>query len=208
MMTGTTFERVYQALKVRLRNGGFAPGERLEPALLSGDLNASVTPVRDALHRLVGERLIEAPKHDGFRVPLLTEIGLRHLYGWNMDLLLLALRSARPIPGPGLEWANDEADDAHELAAATEAIFAEIGRRSANPEHAAAIVNANDRLHRLRLMEPSLLENVAGEIEVLLGLLSEANRDPLRRAIVAYHRRRNRAAPHLLESFQISEIHS
>ena len=68
-----------------------APGDRLEPALLSEELNASVTPVRDALHRLTGERLVEAPRHEGFRTPMMTETPLRQLYSWHLDLLLLAL---------------------------------------------------------------------------------------------------------------------
>ena len=42
-----TFERVYAAIKQQLRSGMCRPGDRLEPSLLSYDLNASVTPVRD-----------------------------------------------------------------------------------------------------------------------------------------------------------------
>ena len=90
-----TFERVYAAIKRQLREGVFRPGDRLEPAVLSEQLNASVTPVRDALHRPTGERLVEAPRHEGFRVPMLTETMLRHLYAWHRDLLLLALARRR-----------------------------------------------------------------------------------------------------------------
>lgn len=85
-----TFDRVYAALKQRLREGAFHPGDKLEPAALSDELNASVTPVRDALHRLVGERMVEAPRHEGFRAPLPTESALRQLYAWHLDLVLLA----------------------------------------------------------------------------------------------------------------------
>src|SRR4051812_18797565 len=84
-----TFDRVYAAIRERLREGLYRPGDRLEPALLSDELNASVTPVRDALHRLTGERLLEAPRHEGFRVPMMTETLLRYLYAWHLDLLLL-----------------------------------------------------------------------------------------------------------------------
>src|SRR5256885_13578516 len=85
------FDRVYAAIRQRLREGLYRPGDRLEPALLSDELNASVTPVRDALHRLTGERLVDAPRHEGFRVPMMTETLLRYLYAWHLDLLLLAL---------------------------------------------------------------------------------------------------------------------
>src|SRR5690349_24957565 len=90
-----TFERVYAAIKQRLRDGAYRPGTRLEPAALSDELNASVTPVRDALHRLTGERLVEAPRHEGFRAPMMTETLLRQLYAWHLDLLLLAVMRHR-----------------------------------------------------------------------------------------------------------------
>src|SRR5690349_3688178 len=111
MTSPGTFERVYAAIKQRLREGVYRPGERLEPALLAEELNASVTPVRDALHRLTGERLVETPRHEGFRVPMMTEPLLRFLYGWHLALLLLAVmkhratqlaeESVRPSEGGG-----------------------------------------------------------------------------------------------------------
>lgn len=61
MIRPVTFGRVYAAIKQQLLEGAFRPGERIEPAILSDELGASVTPVRDALHRLAGERLVEAP---------------------------------------------------------------------------------------------------------------------------------------------------
>src|SRR6185503_4923243 len=103
-----TFERVYAAIRERLRDGLYRPGERLEPALLSDELNASVTPVRDALHRLTGERLVDAPRHEGFRSPMLTETTLRHLYAWHLDLLLLAVMRRGPSAAdPGQSTADD-----------------------------------------------------------------------------------------------------
>src|SRR5690242_2313518 len=102
-----TFDRVYAALKQRLRKGVYRPGTRLEPAALSDELNASVTPVRDALHRLTGERLVEAPRHEGFRAPMMTETLLRQLYAWHLDLLLLAVMKHRAL-APAEESASDD----------------------------------------------------------------------------------------------------
>src|SRR5438270_11462743 len=59
-----TFERGYAAIRQRLREGLYRPGDRLETAILSEELNASVTPVRVALHRLTGVRLGEARRHE------------------------------------------------------------------------------------------------------------------------------------------------
>jgi DNA-binding GntR family transcriptional regulator len=85
--------RVYQALKARVMAGAFAPGERIDPARLSADLAASATPIREALHRLAGERLVESWQQEGFRQPFVTEANLRDLYGWSEDLLRLLLRA-------------------------------------------------------------------------------------------------------------------
>src|SRR5689334_1321709 len=97
MNAGVTFERVYFALKDLLGSARFAAGHHLEPAVLSQDLNVSITPVRDALHRLAGEGLVDTSRGEGFRTPAVTEVGLRHLYRWNAALLDLAVR-ARTAP--------------------------------------------------------------------------------------------------------------
>src|SRR5438132_2867759 len=107
MIRPGTFERVYAAIKQQLRCGCYRPGHRLEPAVLSEQLNASVTPVRDALHRLTGERLVEAPRHEGFRVPMLTETMLRHLYAWHRDLVTLAMLNRRAVTDASPESAAD-----------------------------------------------------------------------------------------------------
>src|SRR5574338_35849 len=129
-----TFERVYAAIKQRLREGLYRPGDRLEPALLSDELNASVTPVRDALHRLTGERLVEAPRHEGFRVPMLTDALLRQLYAWHLDLLLLAVTKHRAAAFADEGFLNQgpSASPVHER---QKAIFVALAQAAGNPEH-------------------------------------------------------------------------
>ena len=202
MSPGATFERVYLALKTRIREGYFRPGEHIDPSALGEDLASSVTPVRDALHRLVSERLVDAPRGEGFRAPLLTEVALRHAYSWNADLLLLALRSARfpPAPAPELLRPLPQSADPGEIAAASDTIFVEIVRSSANPEHAVALANVSDRLHAVRLIEPQILENVTQEISGLIHLFIQGNVPGLRRAIISYQKRRHRAAPYIVEA--------
>lgn len=206
MSPGPTFERVYGALKERIRHRSFRPGEHIDPSALGEELSTSITPVRDALHRLVGERLVEAPRPEGFRAPLLTEIGLRHLYGWHLDVLLLALRSAPPSGQVETMCLENRSTAPVALAAATEAAFLEIARRSANPEHAIMIGNIGDRLHAIRLIEPLLLEDVGIELGELIRLSSAGEVRALRRAIIRYHRRRNRVAAHLIEALHHSPI--
>ena len=195
MSPGFTFERVYLALKEQLSSGRFAPGEHLEPAVLGPEFNASITPVRDALHRLVGERIVEAPRNDGFRVPAPTEAELRELYGWSRTLLELALR-ASPAMSPAAALRAAETDR-KTLQEDTD-LFRRISRRTGNPEHEAAMDNLNDRLGPLRVAETRILDNVADELRTLREAWDEVDFVRLRRGIAAYHRRRQRHVPDIL----------
>lgn len=193
-----TFERVYAAIKQQLRSGMCRPGERLEPALLSSDLNASVTPVRDALHRLTGERLVEAPRHEGFRVPAWTEGSLRHLYSWQRDLLFLALLTSRAVPSPDQVAGADRSQGLEGV----RAIFAAIVQGTGNPEYVFALDAVAERLLPAGRFEPLLLGPVEDERAEFAAALEKCDRGALRRAIKRYHRRRIRAVPELLERLQ------
>jgi DNA-binding GntR family transcriptional regulator len=192
-----TFERVYAAIRRRLREGAYRPGDRLEPALLSEELSASVTPVRDALHRLTGERMVEAPRHEGFRVPMMTETMLRHLYGWHLDLLLLAVLNhqaaalAEEIMADGGQA---------ELAAyqRQNLLFLAIARTTGNPEHVAALEALSGRLEPVQRLEQYFLDETDAETSEILRALQTNDRRALRRSLLRYHRRRLRIIPELL----------
>jgi DNA-binding GntR family transcriptional regulator len=192
-----TFERVYAAIKGQLRNGLFRPGDRLEPAALADELNASVTPIRDALHRLTGERLIEAPRHEGFRVPLMTETTLRHLYAWHRDLLVLAILS---------RWTSERflltdqvLPDAANQSESQNALFFMLGRLTGNPEVIVALEAVTERLGPVQRLEEALLDAISDETDEIAEALRSADRSRLRRALVRYHRRRERIVPDLLD---------
>jgi DNA-binding GntR family transcriptional regulator len=174
--------------------GRFAPGEHLEPVAIGEELHSSITPVRDALHRLVGERLVEAPRNDGFRVPLPTEAELRDLYRWNRDLAELGLRRPAGKTPADLDWVADNA----EIADVAAYLFRHIARRSGNPELEIAVEAASDRLASMRHVEARFFDDAAAEIERLRVLLTGDDLAALRRGIIAYHKRRQRAVPDLL----------
>lgn len=192
-----TFERVYAAIKQRLRSGAYPPGARLEPAVLADELNASVTPVRDALHRLTGERLVEAPRHEGFRVPMLTETMLRQLYGWHRDLLLLAAmkRQALPPVGAAARAGGDPGASVHDR---QNALFLALVRSAGNAEHAAALESLSHRLEPAQRFEQLFIERTEEETAEILRALSANDRTGLRRSLASYHRRRERVVPELL----------
>jgi DNA-binding GntR family transcriptional regulator len=193
-----TFERVYAAIKQRLREGLYRPGERIEPAALSDELNASVTPVRDALHRLTGERLVEAPRHEGFRVPMLTESMLRQLYGWHLDLLLLAVAKRRTAALADRAAASDRDTDSP-VRERQNALFLALARSTGNPEHAAALEGLSHRLEPVQRVEDAFLDETEGETAEIVSALQNDDRPALRRSLARYHRRRERIIPELLD---------
>jgi len=191
-----TCERVYGAIRQRLREGAYKPGRRLEPALLSDELNASVTPIRDALHRLTGERLIEAPRQEGFRVPIMTESMLRQLYGWHLDLLLLAVLKH------GTAEVADQSMNVHAAGSSTlerrNALLRAVARSAGNPEHMAAFEASIERLEPVQRLEEAFLDGTETETMEIVQALAANDRRALRRSLIYYHRRRARMVPELL----------
>lgn len=191
MSPGATMQRVYIELKARVLAGTFPPGSRLEPAQLATSLGASATPVRDALHRLAGERLIESWHQEGFRQPILAEADLCDLYSWAAMLLALALKD-RP--------AHQAADGLFELeertsyGEATESLFRTIAMSADNRELRGALINAIERSQILRRAEVRVDQASRG----LLAAMEEDYRfgrwTGLRSKITSFHRRRVRQA--------------
>lgn len=183
-------ERSYAILKQMLREGNFAPGYRLEANRLADELGVSMTPVRDALHRLVGERLVEASSRDGFHVPRVTEADLRDLYEWNSALLVFATRTTRTKEEKGTMLPLWEVPAGAERVAA---LFARLAGTAPNNEIGYAVANASDRLHPFRILEHRVLERVEGELEQLI-----AHGAGQTQAIRRFHLRRMRAVAALL----------
>lgn len=193
-----TFERVYAAIKRHLREGMYRPGERLEPAMLAEELYSSATPVRDALHRLVGERLVEAPRHEGFRAPVLTETTLRHLYAWHRDLLLLAL--ARRGAAAALVQSGTDEQAEGGLHDRRNAMFLALAASGGNPEHVQAFASLLERIEPVQRLEEKFLDALEPEIALISEAIRKSDRAALRRSLVQYHRRRERIVPELLAS--------
>lgn len=64
------WERAYHAIRRRLADGTFAPGEHLSEEWLAAELGVSRTPVREALRRLDAEGWVRlVPNHGAFAAP-------------------------------------------------------------------------------------------------------------------------------------------
>lgn len=73
-------ERAYTALKERIQNCVYMPGDSLGEKPLCDELECGRTPVREALLRLSGEGLIEIYPRRGLRVAPFTRTGISEIY--------------------------------------------------------------------------------------------------------------------------------
>src|SRR3954447_7962948 len=88
-------DRVYSQIKARLLEGEFAIDSRLGEVSLARELEASRTPVREALLRLWSEGLVERHPDGGFRPVMPDAATIHDLYGVRVALEQYAL--TRPV---------------------------------------------------------------------------------------------------------------
>ena len=80
----------YGQISEAMLTGALAPGARLVMDALAAQLEISRTPVRDALHRLQREGLIEPAGRRGFVVRRLGPAEIQHLYEIRMAVEVFA----------------------------------------------------------------------------------------------------------------------
>ncbi|MEJ5976591.1 GntR family transcriptional regulator [Novosphingobium sp. PS1R-30] len=181
MSPGRTTQLAYHLLKEQIVSGEWQPGVRLDPAQIARKLGMSATPVRDALHQMLGERLIEAWPREGFKIPIPSEGALRELYGLNGDIAATVLRNLRPMP--------QTRPPPTDLGPQPRALFDEIAA-AANAEYRALLHQTSDRLHRARLVERYLFADHDEEHAALVAAWSNGTMADLSKLMARYHRRR------------------
>ena len=179
------FEPTYAELKSRIVTGHWQPGERLEVSRLASELGVSVTPVRESLNRLVGERLVALEYGHGFSTVRLTEQDLRDLLAFNLGLLLSAC-ALRTGPDPAVR----QAETATGIAVRSAQLFEQLAADSGNGELVEAMCSLNDRLHAVRNHDDHVLVDAEAELTELEG----TGGGDLAVRLVAFHDRRSRAA--------------
>lgn len=92
--------RAYHALVNGIVDGQIEPGTQLRPDVIAEQLEISVTPVREALHRLEGDGLVVKLPYHGWFVREFTEQEVRELYALRAVLegfgARLACQNAAP----------------------------------------------------------------------------------------------------------------
>jgi hypothetical protein len=188
-----TQDRVYRALKSEYLAGEFSVGAKLELAAMADRLRSSKTPVREAIHRLVGEQIMEADPGGGFRIWQPAPGHLIQLYQWNAHLLLglVSLMSPADLvdriayfdglgpPGSKIELVMRQGS-----------IFGSIADASGNSEAVAAIVHINERLLSTRIAEIADLKEGVRELRTLTNIAVADVQKSMRRRLESYHERR------------------
>lgn len=176
-------EPTYEAIKRRLMAGGWAPGSRLESAKIADQLGVSVTPVRDCLYRLAGERMVDFAHGEGFHAHRLTETEYRDMLELHLILLLAALATTprgSMVPDPP---ASDYPDRIARL-------FLGLAARSANAELVANIAALGERLHMVRRLDEQIVGETGAEFRALAATLASGAAHEMRNLLLRYHDRR------------------
>jgi DNA-binding GntR family transcriptional regulator len=87
-------QQVYASLREALTMGRFAPGQKVTFRYVAGVLGVSLTPVREALRRLVAEGAFEMNPNRSVRVPLMTRDKVLELRDIRIELEGLAAAKA------------------------------------------------------------------------------------------------------------------
>jgi DNA-binding GntR family transcriptional regulator len=192
-----TQDRIYRGLKTDYLAGLFQSGERLDLQAISDRHRASKTPVREAIHKLMGERLVEPDPQGGFRVALPSAKHLIQIYAWNAHLLVGMVQG---IKASHLSLLLDRlgglesVDDPLRIASRTAAIFLAIAEASGNGEAIMAIAQINDRLLCVRIAGVDTsqkgMTDALRELRTMTNVHVNDINKSLRRRIEAYHDRR------------------
>jgi DNA-binding GntR family transcriptional regulator len=97
---GSLVDLAYESLVEQIFDGQLEPGARLGIDTLAEQLRMSITPVREALNRLVTQGLVSQSANRGFTVaPMLGPTEFHALFAARQVLEVAAARSAVPLHG-------------------------------------------------------------------------------------------------------------
>jgi len=192
MSPAHVLEPTFRRLKRKLMEGAWPPGEKLEALRLADEFGVSMTPVRDCLNRLVGERLVEMKPGEGYRVPHMREQALRDMLDLNAALLAYAVevRGTHPLSTNPERPITDHADR-------IAALFETIASLAGNAVLCETVRSLSERLHLVRNLDLLAFPEGAREIGEMEERLMKGQ-PGLRSRIVDYHSRRRDEAPSLI----------
>ncbi len=187
-------DRIYDALRRMAADFAFKPDARINESALAAELDASRTPIREALNRLVAEGFLTFRSGRGFFCRSLSPELVMDLYEARVAVEIEAVRLAcergsdadiSALQQDLAEIAPDYTPEAdpEKLLAMDEQFHLRLCELSGNAELARMLTNLNDRIRYLRLIDLRRLRNTATGKQSMISahrqiLDAVASRDP------------------------------
>lgn len=169
--TESNVDRLYDALRRMATDFSFKPDARINESALATQLDASRTPIREALNRLVAEGFLTFQSGRGFFCRSLSPELVMDLYEARVAVEVEAVRLAarrgdeRDIAVLMQELEDIAPDytseaDTEALLAMDERFHTQLCALSGNAELARMLANLNDRIRYLRLIDLRRLQAI------------------------------------------------
>lgn len=191
------FSRVYMGLRGELARAERAPGGQIRVDETAARFGISPTPVREALARLSGERLVRGCRRQGYFVPQPSASDLIQLFTLSEMHLLTAIRLQSRQSPQGSGRSDEQLDNIPEDAALGRILLTILARAEAPLlfEAGALIL---ERLASARSTEdPAATRRLCADI---LPLLENRRFAPLAGVLRSYHRARRANAVALAQA--------
>lgn len=189
----------YEKIKQRIFEFALMPGERLSESELAEGLRVSRTPLRQALHRLQHEGLIEAIPKVGWQVPLLDLAKFDELYEFRVLIechAIQAIRAAgkdasalRELVSVWHSPRTERLDDAEQVADLDETFHRRLVECTGNGELRRAYREITERMRIVRRLDFHKSERVAAtydEHAAILSALQKGRTDEAQRLLRAH----------------------
>ncbi len=203
----------YRAIRRRILDNVYQPGQQTLESALADDLGISRTPVREALIRLANEGLVEVVPRHGMRVLPVSPVDMREIYE-----VLTALESAaaemlarrRPSDAelkPLVEATRDmtrtlRADDLDAWATADEKFHQGLVELAGNRTLIDAVARLADRVHRARMFTLRLRPKPVNSTREHMAMLERIRAGDAVGAVEVNRAHRERATRELVAIFE------
>ena len=173
-------DRLYEALRRMASDFAFKPDARINESALATQLNASRTPIREALNRLVAEGFLTFQSGRGFFCRSLSPELVMDLYEARVAVEVEAVRLAcergadtdiAALLAELDEIAPDYTPDAdpESLLAMDERFHGQLAALSGNGELGRMLANLNDRIRYIRLIDLKRLRETANDGQTMVS---------------------------------------
>lgn len=180
-------EKIYQWLKQEIFSFRFLPGDRFSENQIAKQVNASRTPVREALYRLEREGFVQVCFRSGWQIKPFDFQQFEQLYDVRIILEKAAIEVLCQLnPPPNLQdltaiWCvepNQQLTDEHQVCALDEAFHTALITRTGNTELEKIYTDITQRLRiirRIDFTQPERIHHTYNEHATLLRTIIAQN---------------------------------